>query len=104
MAETIKKSRIQFANDTVANWEAKEDVFQTLKGELYFYNDAIDTGKINSAGKTIYRPKLKIGNGDTLVKLNYFHEEYITNSQIDVLFNSNYNILGQAKLGSLILG
>lgn len=106
MAETIKKTRIQFANDTVINWEAKEDTFQTLKGELYFYNDAINTGKVNSAGKIIYKPKLKIGNEDVLSKLNFFCEEYITNNQIDTLFssNSNSNILEQATLDSLILG
>lgn len=102
---TGKKTRIQFKNDTEANWSTIEENFQSLKGEFYFYNNALDTGKKNHAGQTIFKPRLKIGDGDhKLVELNFFSEEYITNSQIDQLFGSKSNILGTAQLGSLILG
>lgn len=103
--ETHKKSRIQFKSDTETNWSAIEENFQSLKGEFYFYNNALDTGKKNHAGQTIFKPRLKIGDGDhKLAELNFFSEEYITNSQIDQLFGSKSNILGTAQLGSLILG
>lgn len=104
-ASNVQKSRIQFKSDTETNWGAIEENFQSLKGEFYFYNNALDTGKKNHAGQTIFKPRLKIGDGDhKLVELNFFSAEYITNSQIDQLFGSKSNILGTAQLGSLILG
>lgn len=42
MSESKKQSRILFKTDTSANWENQESTFQILKGELYFYNDAVD--------------------------------------------------------------
>ena len=80
-ASNVQKSRIQFKSDTETNWGAIEENFQSLKGEFYFYNNALDTGKKNHAGQTIFKPRLKIGDGDhKLVELNFFSEEYITNS------------------------
>lgn len=100
---SINKTRILFKTDTTENWQAQENTFQTLKGELYFYKDAIDTGKINHAGNKTYKQQLKIGNGtDKISGLAFFQNPYISNSEIDELFN--INLLDTARLDFLVLG
>lgn len=88
-----KKSRILFKSDTSSNWENQENTFQTLKGELYFYNDAIDIGKTNSSGNKVYKPKLKIGDGTTLSSLNFLTNEPISLPYIYALFNGVPNLV-----------
>lgn len=88
-----KKSRILFKSDTSSNWENQESTFQTLKGELYFYNDAIDIGKTNSSGNKVYKPKLKIGDGTTLSSLNFLTNEPISLPYIYALFNGVPNLV-----------
>lgn len=104
MPENIQ-GRFLFKSDTLENWESLEENFQTLKGELYIYNNAYATDKINHAGNPIYKPLLKIGNGnDNLSQINFWNDNYITNEQIENLFNnSSSNILDTAALDSLIL-
>lgn len=108
MSTSITKTRITFKTDTKANWEIQENNFQTLKGELYFYSDYYDTGKLNSKGDKIYIPQLKIGNGSSKLKdLAFFKNNYINTTQIDALFSSSVagtNILGQGTLGTFRLG
>lgn len=106
-AQPLVKNRILFKTDTVENWETQENTFETLKGELYFYNDFFDTGKINHLGKKIYKPSLKIGNGNLLSDVNFFQNVYITEEQIKALFGDSSittNLLDTGKLDSLILG
>ena len=106
MADIITdKTRILFKTDTIQNWSFIEKTFQTSLGELYFYQDAINTGKINHAGKTIYKPKLKIGNSLQLDTVPFWENEYITIDQIDKIFGktTTTNNLGEALLGHLIL-
>lgn len=88
VTSNIQKSRIQFKNDTVSNWNFIEDNFSTLKGEFYFYNDAIETETTNHSGQKIYRPKLKIGTEEKLFEVPFLTEEYLTNKDI---FNLMYN-------------
>lgn len=108
MSTSAMKTRILFKTDTKENWDLQEYNFQTLKGELYFYTDYLDSGKINHQGEKIYIPQLKIGDGSSpLSKIVFVKNDYITNSQIDALFNldsSNSGILGKGTLGSFILG
>ena len=108
MSTSVTKTRITFKTDTTANWEIQENNFQTLKGELYFYSDYYDTGKLNSKGDKIYIPQLKIGNGSSKLKdLVFFKNNYINTTQIDALFSSSVdgtNILGQGALGTFKLG
>ena len=92
MAST-NKSKFLFKTDTAENWEAQEDAFQTLKGELYFYNDAIDIDKTNSAGNKVYKPKVKIGDGTVLSSLNFLTNESISLPYIYALFNVNPNLV-----------
>lgn len=92
MAST-NKSRFLFKTDTAENWQAQEDTFQTLKGELYFYKDAIDIGKINSSGNKVYKPKLKIGDGTILSSLNFLTNEPISLPYIYALFNGVPNLV-----------
>lgn len=88
VTSNIQKSRIQFKNDTVSKWSLIEDNFSTLKGEFYFYNDAIETENTNHSGQKIYRPKLKIGTEEKLFEVPFLTEEYLTNKDI---FNLMYN-------------
>lgn len=108
MSTSTTKTRITFKIDTKTNWEIQENNFQTLKGELYFYSDYYDTGKLNSNGDKIYIPQLKIGNGSSKLKdLVFFKNNYISTTQIDALFSSSVagtNILGQGTLGTFKLG
>lgn len=108
MSTSTMKTRILFKTDTKENWDLQEYNFQTLKGELYFYTDYLDSGKINHQGEKIYIPQLKIGDGSSpLSKIVFVKNDYITNSQIDALFNlgsSDSSILGRGTLGSFILG
>jgi len=92
MAST-NKAKFLFKTDTVENWQDQEANFQTLKGELYFYNDAIDIGKINSSGNKIYKPKLKIGDGTILSSLNFLTNEPISLPYIYALFNGVPNLV-----------
>lgn len=92
MAST-NRAKFLFKTDTVENWENQENTFQTLKGELYFYNNAIDTGKTNASGNKIYKPKLKIGSGATLSSLNFLTNEQISLPYIYALFNKNPNLV-----------
>lgn len=92
MAST-NKTRLLFKSDTTSNWQSQENTFQTLKGELYFYNDAIDSGKTNASGNKIYKPKLKIGNGTTLSSLNFLTNEQISLPYIYALFKGNPNLV-----------
>ena len=105
--QTPQKSRILFRADSVENWVAEEDNnFQTLRGELYFYENAKDTGRINHVGQKIFKPSLKIGNGAPLKNLTFWGESYITISKIDQLFSSmtHSGILGLNTLSSFYLG
>lgn len=91
MANT-QKSRILFKSDTTANWKIQEDSFESLKGELYIYNDSLDTDQVNHLGEIIYRPKLKIGNGSsTLAQLPFLGNDPITKVDINNIFNQANN-------------
>lgn len=90
--------------DSFLNWSSIEENFQTLKGELYFYTDKRDTGKRNHLGEKIYRPSLKIGNGNKLNEVPFLENSYITFSQIENLFGTRTGMLGKALLGKLTLG
>lgn len=106
---TSTKSRIVFKTDTKENWDIHQYVFPSLKGQLYFYSNYYDTGKVNSKGDNIYIPQLKIGDGISKVsELAFIGNNYITFEQIDALLSSgsssNSNVLGVGILGSFILG
>ena len=89
----LVKNRILFKTDTSENWEMQENTFETLKGELYFYKNAINTGKINSAGNIIYRPQLKIGDGRVLSSLNFVANEHISLPDIYAIFYGTPNLV-----------
>ena len=106
---TSTKSRVIFKTDTKENWEVQEYVFSSLKGQLYFYSDYTDTGKVNSKGNKIYIPQLKIGDGISKVSdLSFIGNNYITFEQIDALLStsssSDSSVLGVGILGSFTLG
>ena len=108
MSTSTMKTRILFKADTKENWEVQEYNLQTLKGELYFYINYLETDRINHQGEKIYSPQLKIGDGSSsLSKIFFIKNDYITTSQIDALFNtssSGSNTLGTGQLGSFVLG
>lgn len=87
------KSRILFKTDTTQNWISIENTFQTTQGELYFYQDAINTKKINHSGETIYRPKLKIGNNSELSTIPFWGNDLITLPYIYAIFYGVPNLV-----------
>lgn len=105
--QILQKARILFKTDSVENWNiAENNNFQSIRGELYFYENAKETARLNHEGKTIFKPSLKIGNGSLLKNLDFWRETYITTSQIEELFNSlkPSGILGIDTLGAFYLG
>ena len=104
--DVAQKAKILFKIDSVENWNIIEDSFQTSPGELYFYENARDTGRINHAGQKIFKPSLKIGNGASLKNLTFWGENYITTKQIDEIFSSikQSGVLGLNTLSAFYLG
>ena len=78
MAEKTIKSRVLLKNDTKENWSLAEG-FSPLPGEIVVYND----GNENTNEKLI-----KIGDGETNVKVLPFLYEPITEAEIATACNS----------------
>ena len=91
MAGKTVQSRILFKTDTRANWKQKKETFQTLPGELYFYKDWYETGRVNHAGQPVYAPRLKIGTGDKLGDIPFLQNDYLQLPYIDSIFDGYLN-------------
>ena len=75
MADKIFNTRVQQKHDVEANW-LKATNFIPMLGEIIIY-DADDTHTV---------PRMKIGDGKTLVSLLPFIVDTITNEEIDAIF------------------
>ena len=96
------KTRILFKTDTVSNWENIETSFEGLPGEILVYSDYEDTGRVNHLGNKIYSPSIKIGKENKkLINIPFLNNEAISNTEIEILFNTNINTT--PALDSLIL-
>ena len=87
MAEKTVQSRVLFKTDARASWKQKKETFQTLPGELYFYKDWYETGRVNHAGQSVYAPRLKIGTGDKLGDIPFLQNDYLQLPYIDSIFD-----------------
>lgn len=80
-------SRIKLKSDITENWN-KAVNFSPSRGEMCIYLDAEPIYSID--GETIedYRPKIKIGDGETrIADLPFVGDELITDEEIRNLFN-----------------
>lgn len=80
-------SRIKLKSDISENWD-KAVNFSPSLGEMCIYLDAEPIYSVD--GETIkdYRPKIKIGDGQTkIADLPFVGDELITNEEIRSLFN-----------------
>lgn len=77
MSEKRLNSRIVHKHDTEANW-LKATNFIPMLGEIILYD----------ADATHPTPRIKVGDGETLVSSLPFTDEPITNEQIDEIFGA----------------
>lgn len=83
MAKTIK-TRVLLKTDFTENWNKAANSFIPKEGEVCIYLDRIQLEDGS------YIPGIKVGDGTSYInELEFINDDYITNAQIDALFNSN---------------
>lgn len=87
MSEKTLKTRILLKTGTKEDWE-KATNFSPLLGEVCIYTDRTPVYKEDGITIDYYIPGIKIGDGETNINdLLFINDEYITNAEIDDLFN-----------------
>lgn len=83
MANTIK-TRVLLKTDFTANWNKAANSFIPKEGEVCIYLDRIQLEDGS------YIPGIKVGDGTSYInELEFINDDYITNAQIDALFDIN---------------
>jgi hypothetical protein len=87
LANQTLKTRILLKTGTKEDWN-KATNFTPLLGEVCIYTDRFAVYKEDGT-LDYYVPGIKVGDGITNVnKLLYIGDEYITNTEIDSVFNT----------------
>lgn len=87
MAEKVLKARLQQKHDTQENWNKAEN-FKPYDGEMIIYN----------ADSAYQMPRIKIGDGATVVKDLPFFYENIDEAELYEICATNYNYINQVAL------